>query len=170
MANRLSDFEHYAKLRDGWLIDTNIISATIGHKPLHPGISHFFESAPDERLRLSVLTIGELRKGIELLPSYLSEFESGETLVQSKRYILTHKLEELETRWDDRILPVTRDVAGRWGELAARYQRSGQPVPAIDGLLAATAYVHNLVVVSHDALFLHMREHVIAYDPLEWKG
>jgi toxin FitB len=170
VANRLSDLEHYAKVRDGWLIDTNIIIATIGNKPLHPGIIHFFESVPDERLRLSVLTIGELRKGIELLPFDVTEFESADAFVQSKRYILQHKLEELETRWDDRILPVTRDVAGRWGELAARYQRSGQPVPAIDGLLAATAYVHNLVVVSHDAFFLHMREHVIVYDPLEWKG
>ena len=67
MADRLSELERYAKVRDGWLIDTNIISATIGAKPPHPEIVNFFERVPDERLRLSVLTLGEIRKGIELL-------------------------------------------------------------------------------------------------------
>ncbi|MGC1760376.1 MAG: PIN domain-containing protein [Candidatus Cybelea sp.] len=150
MAN-LSDLEHYAKVRDGWLIDTNIISATIGKNPLHSGIAHFFESVPDERLYLSVLTIGELRKGVE---------------GSSKRDLLARKLDELANLWADRILPISLDVANKWGELAARYQSGGSAVPAIDGLIAATAYVHNLVVVSHDAFFARMREHIIVYDPL----
>jgi predicted nucleic acid-binding protein len=165
VAGQLSDFERYGKIRDGWLIDTNIISATIGNKSPHPGIIHFFESVPDERLRVSVLTIGELHKGIELLPFDFSL--PPEALVQSKRYILQRKLAELQRLWEDRILPITRDVATRWGDLSAHYQRSGHPVPVIDGLLASTAYVHNLVVVSHDAFFLQMRLHVSVYDPLE---
>jgi toxin FitB len=148
---KLSDLGHYAKVRDGWLIDTNIISATIGKNPLHSGIAHFFESVPDERLYLSVLTIGELRKGVE---------------GSSKRDLLTRKLGELGNLWADRILPISFDVANKWGELAARYQSRGCAVPAIDGLIAATAYVHNLVVVSHDAFFARMREHIIIYDPL----
>jgi predicted nucleic acid-binding protein len=147
----LSDLGHYAKVRDGWLIDTNIISARIGKNPLHSGIAQFFESVPDERLYLSVLTIGELRKGVE---------------GSSKQDLLTRKLSELANLWADRILPISLDVANKWGELAVRYQSGGCAVPAIDGLIAATAYVHNLVVVSHDAFFARMREHIIIYDPL----
>jgi predicted nucleic acid-binding protein len=159
----LSDLEHYAKVRDGWLIDTNVISTIVGNKPLHPGISHFFENTPDERLRLSVLTIGELRKGIELLPH---DFDVGDAFVQSKRYILQRKLDELQNLWAHRILPLNLDIANKWGELAAHYQREGHAVPVVDGLIASTAYVHNLVVVSHDTFFARMREHVIVYDPL----
>jgi toxin FitB len=150
VANRFSDFARYAEVRDGWLIDTNIISATIGNQPLHPGINRFFETVPDEQLCLSVLTIGELRKGIELV----------------KRHSLTRKLNELEAGWADRILPIDLDVANKWGELAAHYQRVGAPVPIGDGFIAATASVHNLVVVSHDAFFLRMREYIDVYDPL----
>lgn len=163
----LTDLEHYAKVRDGWLIDTNVIIATIGNNPLHPGIAHFFESVTDERLRLSVLTIGELRKGVELLPY---DFGAAEAFVRSKRYLLARKLDELANVWADRILPISLDVANKWGELAALYQRGGCAVPAIDGLIAATAYVHNLVVVSHDAFFVRMREHIIIYDPLSPKS
>lgn len=165
MAGRLSDLEHYAKVRDGWLIDTNIISATFGNKSLHPGIVHFFENVPDDRLRLSVLTIGEIRKGIELLPF---DFRlDAEAYARSKRYLLQRRFEELRTLWSDRILPINVDIADQWGDLAARYQDGGRSVPAIDGLIAATAYVHNLVIVSHDAFFSRMREHVIVYDPYE---
>jgi predicted nucleic acid-binding protein len=165
VADRLSDLEHYAKVRDGWLIDTNIVSATIGNRPLHQGVVHFFESVPDERLRLSVLTIGEIRKGIELLP--FDPTLDPEAYANSKGYLLKEKLEELRLQWADRILPISLEVADRWGDLAALYQRRGIALPAIDGLIAATAYVHNFVVVSHDAFFARMREHVIVYDPYD---
>jgi predicted nucleic acid-binding protein len=140
----------YAEVCDGWLIDTNIISATIGSKPLHPGVRHFFESISDDSLRLSVLTVGELRKGIALGGSQL----------------LAHKLEELQALWVDRILPIGLDIVNRWGEMTAQYQRGGNAVPAIDGLLAATASIHNLVVVSHDAFFSRRRQDIMTYDPL----
>jgi toxin FitB len=100
---------------------------------------------------LSVLTIGELWEGVE---------------GSSKRDLLTRKLGELANLWADRILPISLDVANKWGELAARSQSDGCAVLAIDGLVAATAYVHNLVVVSHDAFFARMREHIIIYDSL----
>ena len=163
MAGRRSDLEHYSKVREGWLIDTSIISALMGSRPLHSGIAHFFENVPDVRLRLSVLTIGELRKGIGLLPN---DFSTSETFARSKRSRLARKLDELQSLWADRILPISLEVAAKWGELSARYQHGGNIVPAIDGLIAATAYVYNLVVVSNDAFFPRMREHVIVYDPL----
>jgi predicted nucleic acid-binding protein len=156
VGRRLSDFERCAKARKGWLIDTNIISATIGNRPLHTGVAHFFESVPDERLRLSALTIGEIRKGIEML----------EVSAADKRRVLERKLEDVKMLWSDRILPIDFEVAERWGHLAAHYQQRGQAVPAIDGLIAATAYVHNLVVVSHDSVFARMTEHIIVYDPI----
>jgi predicted nucleic acid-binding protein len=154
----MDDLERDGNACDGWLIDTNIISAAIANRPLHPGIIHFFENVPDERLRLSVLTIGELRKGIELVS------------LDSRRRALERKLDELQMQWADRILPIGLDVVNQWGELAARYQSRGQSVPAIDGLIAATACAHNLVVVSHDAFFARMREHVMVYDPLITSG
>lgn len=157
MSDRFAKVERYAKLRDGWLIDTNIVSATIGNKPLDPGIVHFFERIPDERLWLSVLTMGELRKGIELLS------------VDAKD-LLESKLGELQSAWKDRILPVGLEVADKWGELTAWCQRRGSPVPPIDGLIAATACVHNLILVSHDKFFARMEERLVVYDPLSGEG
>ncbi len=165
MPNRLSDLEHYGKVREGWLLDTNIISAVIGDRPLHPGLTHFFEDVRDETLRLSVLTIGEIHKGIELLPLPLTETDPN-AWAKSKRYILEGKLEELEAVWADRILPIDTAVATKWADLSARYQLRGSPIAAIDGLIAATAYVHHLVLVSNDAIFARMREYIIVYDPL----
>lgn len=79
--------------------------------------------------------------------------------------VLTTQVEELEVRWADRILMVDGAVAHRWGELTTHYERRGQPMPAIDGLMAATAEVHNLVLVSHDAVFQRLSERVSVYDP-----
>lgn len=167
MPKRLSDLEHYDKVRDGWLLDTNIISAIVGGKALHPGVHHFFQNIRDERLRLSVLTIGELYKGINLLLYWPStEAQDPEQITTSKGYILQRKLEELETLWADRILPIDSAVVKAWGDLAALNQQRGAPIPVIDGLIAATAYVHNLVVVSNDAVFGRMRDRVIVYDPM----
>ena len=146
-------------ISDGWLIDTNIISATIGSKTLPEGISRFFSAVADERLRLSVITIGEIRKGIELLPR-------GEKLdVYDFRVSLKQKLGDLQERWLERILPVDTSVANQWGMLLAKYQRSGSQLPVVDALIAATASVHNLVVVSHDSMFGRISE-VLHYDPL----
>lgn len=140
---------------DGWLLDTNIISATFGNKRADARIVRFLQTLPDARLHLSILTVGELRKGIELL-----------TPTDQRRHTFEVKVEELEVRWADRILMVDGAVAHRWGELTAHYERRGQPMPAIDGLIAATAEVHNLVLVSHDAVFQRLSERVSVYDPL----
>lgn len=162
----LNVLEHYDKVRDGWLLDTNIVSATFGKKPLHDGIAHFFGVIADDRLRLSVITIGEIQKGVDLLPYNLTETGNVvERQANSQKSALKVKLKRLNERFEDRILPVTSTVASQWGTLLAKYQKVGQPLPAVDALIAATAYVHNLVVVSNDAVFSRMEGDVTHYDP-----
>jgi predicted nucleic acid-binding protein len=155
-----SQIEQYDRMRDGWLLDTNIISAAIGTKPVHARIVHLFESVPDHRFRLSALTIGEMRKGVALVPGDSPANAAG------KRGLLEAKLAELQARFAGRILPIDANVAIAWGDLLATYETRGEKVPPVDALIAVTAQVHNLVLVSHDGAFARMREHVIVYDPL----
>jgi predicted nucleic acid-binding protein len=97
-------------------------------------------NAVDERrLYLSVLTLGEIRKGIV-------------TLAEGKRRTqLEVWLEiDLRNRFAGRILPVDEVVADHWGLLAGEMRRKGTPMPAIDAIIAATAIRHGLVVVSRN--------------------
>ena len=93
---------------------------------------------PDSDLFLSVLTLGEIAKGIDLL-------EPGR-----RRKALTAWLAGLEAQFADRILAVDIETARIWGELTARAQRNGVIFPGIDGLLAATALRHGLHVVTRN--------------------
>jgi len=97
------------------------------------------ESTSESLLYLSVLTLGEIRKGVAGLP-------------QSKRRTqLETWLElELQLRFAGRILPVVAGIADRWGLLAAEAKQNGKPLSAIDGLLAATAIHHSLTIVSRN--------------------
>lgn len=162
MPSRRSDIERYDATHEGWLLDTNVIGAAVGARAVPPGIEHFFSHVADRRLRLSVLTIGEIQKGILRLSA------RGESNAVSRGAILEKKLSQLEAVWSDRILHVDSAVAKKWGELSAEYENRGTPIPAIDGLIAATAAVHRLVVVSHDAAFTRMRDHIALYDPLSY--
>jgi toxin FitB len=92
----------------------------------------------DENLFLSVLTIGEIAKGIALLAP------------GRKRQSLEAWLTGLETEYGDRILAIDSDTARLWGELTARAQHTGIAIPAVDGLLAATALRHGLHVMTRN--------------------
>lgn len=93
------------------------------------------QSAVSARHCISVLSLGEIRKGIELLrrksPAQCAAFE--------------HWLSRLQNDYDREILPVTEEVAPRWGRLMA-----ARTLPVIDGLLAATALEHNLTIVTRN--------------------
>lgn len=123
----------------GFLLDTNFISELVGARP-EPRVMEWLERADESLLYLSVLTMGEIRKGI-----------AG--LAQGKRRArLEAWLEfELPARFSGRVLGVDATVADRWGLLAAQAKRKGTPLSPIDGLLAATAFRHNLTVVSRNA-------------------
>jgi predicted nucleic acid-binding protein len=123
----------------GFLLDTNCISELVCARP-EPRVVEWVESTDEQLLYLSVLTLGEIRKGLAALP-------------QSKRRArLESWLEvELKGRFSGRVLSVNDAVADRWGLLAAQAKQKGKPLAVIDGLLAATALHYNLTVVSRNA-------------------
>lgn len=119
-----------------YLLDTNVVSETIRRAPNKTALA-WLEQIPGEALFVSVLTLGEIRKGIEAL----ADKKRREKL----RLWLDHEL----PRWfEGRVLPVDLAVADRWGRLLAEV---GRPVPTIDSLLAATALHHDLALVTRNA-------------------
>ena len=123
----------------GFLLDTNVISEVIKASP-EPKVEAWLESTDESQVYLSVLTLGEIRKGIATLPR------------ASRRAVLETWLEtSLRRRFAGRILPVDELVADRWGRVAAAAGSRGKPLPVIDGLLAATALCHNLTLVTRNS-------------------
>ena len=127
----------------GFLLDTNCVSELVRVRP-ESRVVEWFESTEESILYLSVLTFGEIRKGLaSLAPS-------------RKRASLESWLEaDLNTRFQGRVLPVDQAVADRWGWLAAEAKRRGKPLAVVDGLLAATALQHNLTLVSRNTADFH---------------
>ncbi|MEI6351836.1 MAG: type II toxin-antitoxin system VapC family toxin [Verrucomicrobiota bacterium] len=118
----------------GYLIDTNILSELRRPKRALPVVD-WFGSVEVETLFISVLTLGELRRGIEQLRPKDPTAASA----------LDRWLAGVRTEFSDRILAADQAVAEQWGRLSV-----GQPLPSIDGLLAATALVHQLTVVTRN--------------------
>jgi len=122
----------------GFLLDTNCISELVRSQP-EPLVLEWMEAADESLLYLSVLTLGEIRKGIAGLPQ------------GKRRTHLESWLElDLQARFSGRTLPIDAAIADRWGLLAAEARARGKALSAIDGLLAATALHHNLTVVSRN--------------------
>ena len=122
----------------GFLLDTNCISEIVRLKP-EPRVMDWMEAVDEALLYLSVLTLGEIRKGLAGLPH------------SKRRTRLETWLEvELQARFSGRILAIDGAVADRWGLLAADAKRKGKALSTIDGLLAATALRHNLTIVSRN--------------------
>jgi predicted nucleic acid-binding protein len=122
----------------GFLLDTNCVSELVRVRP-EPRVLEWMDAAEESLLHLSVLTLGEIRKGLAALPQ------------SRRRTRLEAWLEiDLRGRFSGRILPVDAAVADRWGLLAAQARRQGAPLPIVDGLLAATALHYNLTMVSRN--------------------
>jgi hypothetical protein len=119
----------------GHLLDTNVVSETRKGRRINPNVLAWFESVEDDGLFLSVLVIGEIRKGIE----------KARSKDPVKARALELWLHGLEKRYGDRVLPITPTVADQWGRLSAI-----RPLPTVDGLLAATALVHDLTLVTRN--------------------
>ena len=123
----------------GFLLDTNVISELVKPKP-ELRVVNWIAQESEQLLHLSVLTLGEVRNGIELLPD------------GSRRRRLEHWLDvELLERFRDRILIVNELIADSWGHMNARAIAGGTVVSDIDGLLAATAYHNDLVLVTRNS-------------------
>ncbi len=119
-----------------YLLDTNIVSETVRRSP-NKAVIAWLDQLPGEALYVSVLTLGEIRKGIETL----TDRKRREKL----RLWLEH---ELPAWFEGRILSVDLAVADRWGRLLAEV---GRPVPTTDSLLAATALHHELRLVTRNS-------------------
>jgi toxin FitB len=123
----------------GFLIDTNIPSELTRPKP-DLRVSNWVEAQDNASLHLSVVSVGELRKGFALLPPSKRRLQLEEWFEQ---YLLP--------LFADRILPVTQSVSNRWGVLGAECHLRGTPLGTADGMIAATAIEHDLTIVTRNA-------------------
>jgi predicted nucleic acid-binding protein len=122
----------------GFLLDTNVLSELIKPKP-DAKVVQWIEGTNESTLFLSVLTLGEIRNGIARLPS-------GARRGRLESWLRV----DLRGRFQDRILPINEAIADRWGAISAVAAAQGKPLPVIDGLLAATALHHDLMVVTRN--------------------
>jgi len=118
----------------GYLLDTNVISETRRSRP-DEGVLAFLASVDSNSLFVSVLTMGELRKGVAAKRRADPRAADG----------LGQWVDEIETSFSDRILPITAAIARGWAE-----QTAGRTLPVIDTLIAATAIAHDLALVTRD--------------------
>ena len=122
----------------GFLLDTNVISELVKPKP-EPKVTRWIDGTDESLLCLSVLSLGEIRKGIASLPN------------ASRRVSLEAWLDhDLVLRFAGRILEIDQAVTDRWGRMAAKALAAKSPIPVVDGLLAATAVQHNLTLVTRN--------------------
>jgi predicted nucleic acid-binding protein len=123
---------------NGFLVDTNVLSELARPEP-EPAVVAWVGGVDAPLLFLSVLTLGELQKGISAHPD------------ANRRARLSAWVDGTLRPWfDRRVLPVDRAVAERWGALSGVASRAGRPLPVIDGLLAATALHHGLTLVTRN--------------------
>ncbi|HEV1283720.1 MAG TPA: type II toxin-antitoxin system VapC family toxin [Bryobacteraceae bacterium] len=123
----------------GFLIDTNVLSEY--RRPGGPdaGVKRWLETTEVQSQFVSVITLAEIQKGIELLAE-------GKRRAQLEDWLK----QDLEAWFAGRILPVDRDVAARWASLVAQGTRTGRPLPTIDSLIAATALAYDLTIVTRN--------------------
>ena len=118
-----------------FLLDTNVVSELRKRDRANQSVVAWFRRYRREEFYLSVLTVGELRRGVERVR------RRDPTTAQTLENWLVRTLVE----FGDRIIAVDQSIAERWGRLG-----TPDPVPAVDGLIAATALERDLVVVSRD--------------------
>ena len=122
----------------GFLLDTNVPSELVRPQP-EPKVKAWVAAQNLDLLFISVVSFGELRKGIVLL-------SPGKRRAELETWIET----DLSLLFFGRILPLTRSIAEQWGVLEAQRQLAGRPLNAPDGQIAATALDHGLTVVTRN--------------------
>jgi predicted nucleic acid-binding protein len=119
------------------LLDTCFVSE-LNRRSCDSGVRKAYEDLRDEEIFLSVITAGEIIKGIRRLPE------------SRKRDDLSAWLRGLDRRYERRILPVDRDTVEVWGDISAAAERGGSILPPADGLIAATAIQHGLRIYTRN--------------------
>jgi predicted nucleic acid-binding protein len=121
-----------------FLLDTSVVSELVKPSP-HGPVLKWVGDQDEASLHLSVVTIGELEKGIARLPA-----STRRTRLQS------WVRRDLVERFGGRLLPIDIRTAARWGAITGESEKRGKPLPVIDTLIAATAIVHGLTVVTRN--------------------
>lgn len=116
-----------------YLLDTNVISETVRKNP-NENVKLWFQTVPSAHLYISVLTLGEIRKGVEKLHD-----------CSQKNFLINWLENELSFWFEERVIPVSLAIADKWGYLTAT-----KNLPAIDSLLAATALTYNMKLVTRN--------------------
>jgi len=122
-----------------FLLDTNVVSEWVKLRP-NPGVVAWLAEADEDHVFISVITLAELRHGIERMAA------------GSRRNRLDEWLKaELPLRFEGRVLAIDSSVADAWGKVVARSQGIGRPTGAMDAFIAATAAVHSLTLITRNA-------------------
>jgi len=122
-----------------YLLDTNVVSEWVRPRP-DSRVAAWLGEVDEDDVFLSVVTMAELRHGLERLAA-------GRRRERLDAWLR----EDLTDRFEGRVLPVDAVVADAWGVIVARRARGGRPIGAMDALVAATAEVHGLVLVTRNA-------------------
>jgi len=121
-----------------FLLDTNAVSEWTKPRP-NPGLFGCMESTDEDRVFISVITLAELRYGVERL-----------AMGARRRRLEAWLSHEVPLRFEGRILPVDAHIAEAWGRTVSRSDAAGRPIGAMDAFLAATAEFHHLTLVTRD--------------------
>jgi predicted nucleic acid-binding protein len=121
-----------------FLLDTNAVSEWVKPRP-NVGLIRWMESADEDRVFLSVISLAELRYGVERMPA-------GARRSRLEQWLR----DELPLRFEGRILPVNYEVAEAWGKTVSRSESMGRPVSAMDAFLSATAETFRLTLVTRN--------------------
>jgi predicted nucleic acid-binding protein len=123
----------------GFLIDTNVLSEY--NRPGGPdaGVKRWLETTDRQSQHVSIITLAEIQKGIELL-------SEGKRRAQLEQWLA----QDLEAWFAGRVLTVDRQVAMRWASVVAQGSRAGRPLPTVDSLIGATALAYDLVIVTRN--------------------
>jgi toxin FitB len=121
-----------------FLLDTNAVSEWVKPRP-NAGLIRWMETADEDRVFLSVISLAELRYGVERMAA-------GARRNRLEQWLLR----ELPLRFEGRILTVDHKIAEAWGRTVSRCQALGRPVGAVDAFLSATAEIHRLTLVTRN--------------------
>ncbi len=122
-----------------FLLDTNVVSEWVKPRP-NPGLMAWMESVDEDRVFISVVTLSELRYGVEKLA------------MGKRRHRLERWLEdELPLRFEGRTIPIDGRLADAWGRTIARNEAAGRPMGTMDAFLSATAELNRLTLVTRNA-------------------
>ncbi len=122
-----------------FLLDTNVVSEWVKPRP-NAGVVAWLAEADEDRIFLSVVTLAELRYGIERM-------SAGHRRKRLDAWLR----DELPLRFEGRVLPINSTIADAWGKIVARSEAAGRPISVTDAFIAATVEVHDLTLVTRNA-------------------